>query len=174
MPWVYRGKAARALFTLQSWWQNFFFKHQREAISRMVSGRTSTGKLIRPIDRINWIKGSTIMLGTMEGLRRATGLDYLRFVFLWGPAPAYLSPPGQILLGTYKLLTAKTDYEKSQAIRQIAYSYKAFIPGSMAWRDLSRFLKGETNMKEFLFYTEKVEKKKKEEEGFLGPPPKKK
>jgi len=157
MPYLYRGEGQRAMLTLQSWWQNFFFKHQREGLTRMIRGRTSRGKLIRPIDRINWIKGTLIILGVLEGLRRTTGLDYQRFLFLWGPAPSYLSPPGQMLLGIYKYMTAKTDYEKSQAERQIKYSYKAFIPGSMAWRDLTAYMKGEKDLKEFLFYTEKEE-----------------
>ncbi len=161
MPWVFRGYAKRGLMSLQSWWQNFFFKHQREALSRMISGITSRGKIIKPSDRINWLKGTIILYGIFEGLRKATGLDYRKFVFLWGPAPVYLSPQGQIALGVYKLIVARTERERKAAISQIRFSYKAFIPGSLAWKDLTRYLKGETDIKEFLFYTERKGKPEK-------------
>ena len=161
MPWVYRGFGKRGLMSLQSWWQNFFFKHQREALSRMIRGVTSRVKIIRAEDRINWIKGTMLLYGIFEGLRRATGLDYRKFVFLWGPAPLYLSPQGQIALGVYKLIVAKDDRDRKAAIKQMQYSYKAFIPGSMAWKDLSRYLRGETDLKEFLFYTQKEKEEEK-------------
>ncbi|MHA1400054.1 MAG: hypothetical protein ACTSQE_06880 [Candidatus Heimdallarchaeaceae archaeon] len=173
MPRVYRGHTKRMAMTLQSWWQNFFFKHYRECITRTVRGRTSRGKLIRPSDRINWLKGTVVILGVTEALRRATGLDYQRFLFLAGPAPTLLSPPAQVVLGMYKLMTANTEYQRMEAERQIKYSYKAFIPGSMAWRDMMEYLHGEKTMKEYLFYTEK-RGKEKAKKGLLGPPPKKK
>jgi len=160
MPWMYRGHALRAMATLQSWWQNFFFKHHREALSRMIRGKTSWGKPIPPSWRLNWIKGTAVILGILEGLRRATGLDYKRFLFLWGPLPAYLSPPGQILVGLMKYITARSDWQRDQAKRQIKYSYKAIVPGSLAWRDFSRWWRGEISLKELLFYTEKGKKKK--------------
>ena len=121
----------------------------------MFSGKTSWGKPIPPSWRFNSIAGTMIIFGILEGLRKAMGLDYEKFLFLWGPAPAYLSPPMQIILGTYKYIVAQNDWQRDKAIRQIKYSYKAFIPGSMAWRDLSQYLKGEKTLKEYLFYTQK-------------------
>ena len=154
MPRVFRGHASRAMMTLQSWWQNYFFKHMREGMIRTFSGETSRGKYIRPVDRINYLKGTATILGLTEGLRLGTGLDYKRFYFGLGPAPVYLSPLGQIMLGTVRYLTAKSDTQRTRARNQIKYSYKAFIPGSMAWKDLMRFMRGEDDLKQFLLYTE--------------------
>lgn len=156
MPRVFRGHASRAFMTLQSWWQNYFFKHMREGMIRTFSGETSKGKYIRPVDRINYLKGTTTILGLTEGVRLATGLDYKRFYFGVGPAPVYLSPLGQVMIGSIRYLTAKSDAQRSRAMYQMKYSYKAFVPGSMAWKDLSRFLRGEDDLKQFLFYTEDV------------------
>lgn len=155
MPQFFRGHTKRAMASLQSWWMNFYFKHIREAFTRTFTGRTSRGKLIKPSDRTNWLKGTIIILGLLEGVRRITGLDYGRFLFLWGPAPAYLSPPGQLLVGLYGVLTAKTEWQRNKALRQMKYSWRAFIPGSMAWRDLIGYLHKEKTLKELLFYTKR-------------------
>jgi hypothetical protein len=154
MPYLFRGHGARAGLSLQSWWQNYFFKHWREGMIRTFTGETSRGKYIRPVDRLNFLKGQMTILLLTEAVRKTTGLDYERFYLGLGPAPFYLSPLGAVVMGTVRYMTAKTDAQRKRALSSLKYSYKAFIPGSLAWRDLQRFLSGEYNLKQYLFYTE--------------------
>jgi len=77
-----------------------------------------------------------------------------------GVAPVYLSPAGQVALGFYNYVTATEDWKREKALRQIYYSWKAFIPGSLAWRDFIAVWKGEKELNEILFYGKKEEKKK--------------
>lgn len=161
MPRMFRGHGARAMLSLQSWWQNYFFKHLRECWIRTFTGETSRGKYVRPVDRINWLKGSMTILGITEGIRATTGLDYKRFYFGLGPAPFYLPPLGQLINGTIRYMTAKSDRQRKQALSTLKYVYKAFVPGSMAWRDLEKFMSSEHNLKQYLFYTEEGEEIKK-------------
>lgn len=157
MPQLFRGQTTRLMMTLQSWWQNYFFKHVPEFLRRAFDSTTSRGKLIPPEDRWRYLQGLAVILGTTEGVRRATGLDYKRFLFMLGPAPATMSPPGQLVLGLWKYLTATTERGKADGLRQIKYSWRAFVPGSMAWRDLMKFINEEATLKEYLFYTEQEE-----------------
>lgn len=76
-----------------------------------------------------------------------------------GVAPTYLSPAGQLALGIYNYAITDTDWQKKKALRQIYYSWKAFIPGSLAWRDFISVWNGEKDLEEILFYGKKEEKK---------------
>ena len=40
MPTIYRSQMTRALGVFQSWSMNYWFVHQRELLSRMLTGRT--------------------------------------------------------------------------------------------------------------------------------------
>ena len=63
-----------------------------------------------------------------------------------GVAPTYLSPAGQLALGAYNYATATSDWQKKRALNQIYYSWKAFIPGSLAWRDFIAVWNGEKEL----------------------------
>jgi hypothetical protein len=77
-----------------------------------------------------------------------------------GVAPVYLSPAGQVALGFYNYVTATEDWKREKALRQIYYSWKAFIPGSLAWRDFLAVWKGEKELSEILWYAKKEKKPK--------------
>ncbi len=70
-----------------------------------------------------------------------------------------MSPAMQVALGMYNYATATEDWQKKRALKQIYYSWKAFIPGSLAWRDFLAVWKGEKDLEEILFYGKKEEKK---------------
>ena len=63
-------------------------------------------------------------------------------------------------MGFYNYVTADADWKREKALKQIYYSWKAFIPGSLAWRDFLAVWKGEKELTEILFYGKKEEKKK--------------
>ena len=157
MPRVFRGKGARAFWSLQSWWMNWFGKHLREGLIRM-GGKTSRGRIVRPGDRINFIKGLLVILGLTEAIKRKTGIDMRRFLFF--PFPTYIYPPAmQLMLNTYYLITANTDQKRKSAINGLKNNIKLLIPFSGAWKRYWQFIKGEITLKEWLFYMEKEEKK---------------
>ena len=158
MPQMFRGQSARAMLSLQSWWMNYFFKHGREMLIRGFTGKTSWGKEIPFSWRFNALKGLGITWGLIEGMRKALGVDYRRF-FMLGVLPAYLSPQGQILLGIYKSVVAKSKYEKRQAQRTLKQSWKAFVPGSLAWKDWQKFW-NTGDVKKLISYEEYIPKEK--------------
>lgn len=91
----------------------------------------------------------------------AFGLDY-RQTALLGVLPAYLSPVGQLTLGLWLLATAKTDWQKKKAITTLKRSWRAFIPGSGAWKDVADVWTGKKPLKAILFHTERPPKRSRE------------
>ena len=154
MPEVYRSGLGKIAFKLQTWWMNYTTKYWREMLHRGFYGETGWGKPIPLKWRLGALRHIVGSLAFIEGTRRAFGLDY-RQIALLGVLPSYLSPPGQITLGLYKLLTADTEWEKKKALNQVKYSWKAFIPSSGAWRDFSKVWSGEESLKYLFFHTEK-------------------
>lgn len=157
MPGVFRYKALVPLTRLQSWWMNYFTKFNREALHRAFRGRPSwsdeDGPTLPWSRRVNYIKYLII------GGAILTALGYRRS-FMLGVAPVYLSPAGQVALGFYNYVTATEDWKREKALKQIYYSWKAFIPGSLAWRDFLAVWKGEKEFNEILFYGKKEERPK--------------
>jgi len=160
MPEIYRSGGTRLLGVLQSWWQNYTMKYWREMITRAATGKTGWGKSIPPKWRIGAARHITASLLFTEGVRRAFGLDYGKFVLI-GALPSYLSPPGQIAISLYKYLVADNDYQRNQATWQLKQSWRAMVPGSMAWQDYSKAW-DTGNLKELFFYIDKSKQKKSE------------
>ena len=156
MPRVFRGKGARAFWSLQSWWMNWFGKHLREGLIRM-GGKTSRGRIVRPGDRINLIKGLAVIFALTEAVRMKTGIDMKRFLFF--PFPTYVYPHLlQLMLNTYKLVTADSDQKRKSAINGLRNNLILLIPFSGSWKRYWQFIKGEITLKEWLFYMERKEK----------------
>jgi len=152
MPEIYRSGIGRTFGVLQTWWQNYLMKYWREMLARAFTGKTGWGKEIPVSWRLGALRHIITSLLFIEGTRRALGWDYKR-IALFGVFPTYLSPPAQIVMGMYNYMFATTDWAKTKAKKQIFQSWKAFIPGSMAWKDF--WEAWETgNVEELLFYTE--------------------
>ena len=138
---------------------NYFTKFNREALHRAFKGKPSWsgegGPTLPWSRRVNYLKYLVI------GGAVLTAMGYKRS-FMIGVLPAYISPAGQVALGIYNYAIADTEYEKKRALNQIYYSWKAFIPGSLAWRDFIAVWDGEKDLEEILFYGKKEEKKKVE------------
>jgi len=162
MPGVFRYKALIPLTRLQSWWMNYFAKFNTEAFHRLKKGETSYGAKLPWSRRVNWAKYLII------GGAILTAMGYKRS-FMLGVLPGYLSPAGQLGLGFYNYTIADSDWQKKMALNQIYYSWKAFIPGSLAWRDFLAVWNGEKDLEEILFYG-KTEEKKKAEPIVIGKP----
>lgn len=167
MPEVYRSGTTRAFFTLQSWWQNYFFKYWREMLHRAFSGKTGWGKEIPLKWRLGALRHIAASVMLIEGLRRGMGLDYKRTALL-GVLPTYFSPITQVVVGLGEYMTAgSSDWQRKRALWRIKNSYKAFVPGSAAWRDFQKaWGEYETGgmlraARELLFHTERETKKAK-------------
>ena len=158
MPGVFRYKALVPLTRLQSWWMNYFTKFNREAIHRAFRGRTSwageDGPTLPWSRRVNYLKYLVI------GGAILTALGYKKS-FMLGVLPVYMSPAMQVALGMYNYATADEDWKRKKALKQIYYSWRAFIPGSLAWRDFLAVWKGEKELGEILWYGKKEKAKGK-------------
>lgn len=158
MPSLYRSGGTRFFSTLQSWWMNYTTNYWREMLSRAYYGKTGWGKEIPVKWRLGALRHIITSLLFIEGARRGLGLDYRRTALL-GVLPAYLSPPAQMITGLYNYVVADSEWKKKKAARQMLYSWKAFMPGSGAWRDYMSVWRGEKPVKALFFYTEKPEPK---------------
>ena len=157
MPGIFRYKAFVPLTRLQSWWMNYFSKFLREALYRGFKGRPSWAGEDGPT--LPWSRRVNSLKYLIIGGAILTSLGY-RKSFMLGVAPTYLSPAGQVALGFYNYATADEDWKREKALKQIYYSWKAFIPGSLAWRDFLAVWKGEKELNEILWYAKKEEKPK--------------
>jgi len=157
MPEIFNSGIGKVFGTLQSWWMNYTTNYWREMLVRGFHGRTGWGKPIPPKWRLASLRHIITSLVFIEAMRRAFDIDY-RQTALLAVLPTYLSPPGQILMGLYKYLTADSEYTKNQAVRQMKYSWSAFLPGSGAWREWKPLWEGEKTLKETLFKVEQEEK----------------
>ncbi len=164
MPEIYRNGLTRVFAVLQSWWQNYATNYWREMLSRAIYGKTGWGKPIPVKWRLGALRHIITSIAFIEGTRRAFGLDYKRIALL-GTLPAYLSPPGQIVLGLYNYISATDERGRKKAINQLKWSWSAFVPGSGAWRDFIKAMRGKMTAKELFFYNER-EKKRKRLKGF--------
>lgn len=149
VPELYRHKTLAPFFKLQSWPMNYAFKYWREMLHRFFTGKTSLGKKIPTKWRLGALRHIMSAILLTQGLMKGLGLDY-RQVALLGVLPTYLSPLGQIVVGLTKLVGADTDREKNEAYNMLENSWKAFLPGSGAWRDVGKVWSGEEPI-EYLF-----------------------
>ena len=160
MPEVFRHKALVPLTRLQSWWMNYFFKFNREAIYRALKGETGYGAKIPWSRRIGWLR--YLILGGMI----LNTLGYERS-YLWGAAPTGTPPTAQFITGLYTYLTTLDDLDddwgkkkNTQAKKQMYYAMKTFVPGYLAWKDFIGLWSGEKSWKDYFFYTKKKEEAK--------------
>lgn len=152
MPRVYRGHMARAFWSLNSWWMNYFGGHAPEMFSR-TRGTTGRGRAVRRIDRTNALKGLAIILGISAAIKEKTGVDPSRFLVF--PFPSYIYPHlFQVMVNTYGALTAKNQKEMDTHQSKLKSNFKMLIPYSGAWRRYIQFLRGELTWKEWMFYVE--------------------
>ena len=149
MPEIFRYKALIPFTRLQSWWMNYFTKFTREAIYRGVKGEPSwsEGTVKYPWNRrIGYLRylllGGAILIS----------LGYKK-TFLLGVLPTYMSPAAQLAIGIYRYIAASDSRTKAEAKRQIFYSWKAFIPGSLAWRDYAAVWTGKKPIESLFLYT---------------------
>ncbi len=160
MPEVFRHKALVPVTRLQSWWMNYFFKFNREAIMRGIKGETGYGAKLPWSRRLGWFRYliiGGIILNTL-GYERS---------YLWGAAPTGVPPTAQFVTGLYTYLTTLPNLDEdwakrknAQAKNQMYYSIKTFIPGYLAWKDFMGLWSGEKSFEEYFFYKKKKKEKK--------------
>ena len=145
MPEIFRHKVLTPVTRLQSWWMNHYFKFHREAMFRTLSGETSQGLPLPGTMRLNYAKYLIIGGGIL------TSLGYDK-AYLIGVLPYNLSPVGQFIIGLYNYTIAKSDYQKTRAKRTIFNSWRAFVPGSLAWKEFEDVWNGDRELRTLFFY----------------------
>lgn len=145
MPEIFRHKTLSPVTRLQSWWMNYFFRFHQEAFHRAFKGETTDGL------KLPWSRRLAYLKYLVVGGATLTALGYKRS-FLLGVLPTYLSPVAQVTLGLYKYVAADNDTERKAGLRQIQYSFGAFIPGSLAWKDFYDVFTGKKPLESLFFY----------------------
>jgi len=158
MPEVFRSKVLTPFTRLQSWWMRYFTQFTRESIHRVFRGETSYGAKLPWSRRLGYFRYLII------GGSILSALGYKRS-FLLGVLPTYLSPAAQLALGFYVYTTSDREWEKKMAVNRMKNSWRAFIPGSGAWKDFTSVWKGEKPLKSLFLYIP-YEKKEKGELDF--------
>lgn len=163
MPELFRHKTLVPLTRLQSWWMNYFFRFHREALSRALTGKTGYGA------RLPWSRRLAYLKYLFIGGSILTALGYKRS-FLMGVVPDTLSPAMQMALGLYGYVSADNDYGRKKAVRQIYYSWKAFVPGSLTFSDFNDVWTGEKPLISLFFYKGGLPYPQEETKGKFRPP----
>ena len=148
MPGIFRHKVLTPITRLQSWWMNYFTKFTRESIHRAIKGSPSYNENIK----YPWSRRVGYLKYLLIGGALLSTLGYKRS-FLLGVLPTYLSPAAQLALGFYTYLTTDSDWERKKAVWQMKNSWRAFIPGSGAWRAWGDVWTGKKPLKSLFFYT---------------------
>lgn len=136
MPGVFKHKTAVPLTRLQSWGMNYFFRFQREALLRMFTGKTSTGRELPWSRRIGWLRY------TLWGCPIYQAMGYSSSMLL-GVLPTTLAPAGALTWALYRWLLADDDREKKRYEKQIYRGVKTLVPGELAAEDWSAVWSGE-------------------------------
>ena len=158
LPELYRSGLGKIFGRLQTWWMNYFTNYWREMLHRSFKGETGYGRKLGKIERLGVLRHILASVIFIEALRRGLGLDYSRTA-LFGVFPSWISPPGQIVIGLYNLMVAKTNWQRAKAKRRIKQSWRAFIPGSMAWKDVMKVWRKEKPFRSLFLYEEYEEKR---------------
>ena len=154
MPGIFRNKTLIPLTRLQSWWMNHFFVFHREAAHRFLYGATRLGH------KLPWTKRVNYLIYLLYGGAILTSMGY-GMSYLWKVIPHYLSPVGQLMTGLLTYVAASSDWEREKGKREIYSSWKAIVPGPLAWEEFQKLWSGEMPLWQMFFYG-------REEE---GPPP---
>lgn len=149
MPEIFRYKTLIPFTRLQSWWMNYFFKFNREAMGRFWNGHVGWDKNLKlpPTMRLNWLK--YLVLGGAV----LTAMGYSRS-FMKDVLPHWASPAGQFMVGAYNYVTAGSDRERENSKKGMFYSLQAFAPGLIDYKMYNEVWKGERPMTDIFFYTE--------------------
>jgi len=149
MPEIFRHKTLIPITRLQSWWMNYFFKFNREAIHRYFSGSVGWDSSLKLpwTARLNWFK--YVILGgavlTAMGYDKSFGKDV---------APHWASPAGQMMVGAYNYVTASEDWQRENAKEDMFYSMRAFAPGLIDYESYKAIWSGEKPLSSLFFYGE--------------------
>ena len=145
MPEIFRHKTLIPLTRLQSWWMNHFTMFHREAFHRFAMGETRGGQRLPWSSRVNWLKyllfGGAIL--TAMGYGASFGVKVL---------PHNESPFMQFAIGLSKYVSAGSDWERTQAKRSMFYSWKAIVPGALAFSEFEKLWSGEMPLWQMFFY----------------------
>jgi len=161
LPEIYWSATGRTLATFGSWWMNFYTNFLPELAGKAFTGRAADGREVTPQERFGIIR-FLVLLGTMEGVRRATkeltgtAIDYTGVT---GPTPFGASPQAQIMLGAKDLAQGVIDSDDrkwKEGWRQIAKAGQLAIPYWLSIKETTQlFTDKKVDLIDYLFYTER-------------------
>lgn len=154
MPEIFRNKTLSPITRFQSWWMNHLFRFNREAAHRLFYGESTRHHGLPWSMRLNYLKwlalGGAIL--SVMGYKAS---------YLWKSLPHDVAPFGQVMLGLWHYGTADTETEREEGLKEIYGSWKAVIPGFLAYDEFRKFWSGEKPLWQLFFFGTTAE----------GPPP---
>lgn len=153
MPGIFKHKTLVPLTRLTSWWQNYFFRFQRESLIRLITGRTTTGIKLPMSRRVGYARYVTLG-GTI-----LTSLGYSGS-FLLGALPHGLSPVAQLVMSMYKWITSGDDRERKRQESVIKNTIPVVVPGGLSAKDVNAVWSGEKDINEFFRYAQEEDEER--------------
>jgi len=158
MPWIHRGNVAKSALVYTSWMQNYFFSHQREMWTRVVTGRDTRGKLMTPAQRLRPVKG----LGTLYAIARAgaavLGTQLVGESIMPSPSAEIRLPPViELLTGAGYYYFSDNEEDQAKGKRMMKHSKELLVPFAGGARFLHELAIGQRQPSELLLGPNKKE-----------------
>jgi len=165
LPRAYWTTTGRALWTLGSWWMNFYFRFLPEIVNKTFMGKDVMGRAVSQKERLAGLR-FLMLVGTLFAIRETskemtgTAVDYTGQVRppIFGESP--IAKSGFALRDFTVGLATENDRMKNEGLKELINTMKLSIPFALATEDLIKLMEGDKDIADFLFYTKKDKKKK--------------
>ncbi len=157
MPALYRGNAAKAALLFKSWGMNYYATHLTEMGHRMLTGKTSRGKVLMPSERFRAVHSLPTIIGAGKAAEMMFGVQVLRFLLM--PGVSQDSPLIQTVSGLVRWATADNEYDKNKGKQAFSDGLHIFKPLGGLRRDMQEAEK--EGMKGLLTYIKEQEESQK-------------
>jgi len=165
LPRAYWTTTGRALWTLGSWWMNFYFRFLPEIVNKTFMGKDVMGRAVSQTERLAGLR-FLMLVGTLFAIRETskemtgTAVDYTGQVRppIFGESP--IAKSGFALRDFTVGLATENDRMKNEGLKELINTMKLSIPFALATEDLIKLMEGDKDIADFLFYTKKDKKKK--------------
>ena len=174
LPKPYHTTTGRFLFSLGSWWMNYFKRFVPEVSRRTFTGYDVRGRKVPRTERLSGLRWMVLM-GMLYGLKKGTEATTGKEVNYMGtvmPEPSS-SPQLQTISGVAKWadgFMSGNDRVMHEGAKQAMNSGKLFIPLYLGAKDMHQLFTGEKDLMDTLLYTRKIRSSKKKSSRKSGNP----
>lgn len=164
MPWVFRSDAARAGLSLQSWWMSFYGSHMREGLHRVMTGRESSGRVLWPGQRYQFLKGWGMMYALGRTVESLFGVQMIANIL---PRPGTRqSPIAETLTGAVDMVYGKVSNDDAvyqEGLKKFTHGATIMIPLYGGVKEMREWWTGKQTSRRFFAYPTEAQRKKEKE-----------